>query len=152
MPDFLSDSFGFIYDRVFEIYSENFQTPVFQYFFDSGFYVMLGMIFIFVPLLLMAAFYYFCKYPYGKWWHWLLWFFIIIIVVFGWTFGYANTFILNSNEQEMITCNGVQECSDYIKGLPLEYAKANAILSLFVSFIGSLILKRFSKIQTHLPF
>jgi hypothetical protein len=152
MPNFLSDWFGFIYDRVFNIYNVNFQTPVFQYFFDSGFYVKLGLIFIFIPLVLMAIFYFFWKYPYGKWLHWLIWYVVTILVVLGGTFGYANQFINASNAQEMITCYNVHECAEYIKGLPMEYAKTNAFLGLIVGFIGSLILKQFSKVQTHLPF
>ena len=65
---------------------------------------MIGMIFIFIPLVLMVLFYYVWPYPYGKWWHWLIWFVITILIVFGCTFGYANSFILGSNAQEMINC------------------------------------------------
>ena len=100
----------------------------------------------------MAVFYYLWKYPSVKWWHWLIWYVITTLVVYGWTFGYANQFINASDAQEMITCYNVQECADYIKGLPMEYAKANVFLSLIVGFVGSLILKQFSKVQTHLPF
>jgi len=152
MPSFLSDWFATIYDRVFSIFNPDFQDPVFQYFFDSGFYVMLGAIFIFIPLVLMAIFYYAWHYPYARWWHWLIWVAITILLVFGCTYGYANTFIINSNAQEMMNCYNVQECSDYINSLPLEYAKANIILSMIVGFLGSLILKQWSKVQTHLPF
>ena len=152
MPRFLSDWFAAIYDRVFNIFNPDFQTPVFQYFFDSGFYVWLGVIFIFVPLILMAVFYYAWRYPYGRWWHWLIWYVCTILIVFGWTYGYANSYINGSNAQEMIQCYNVQECADYIKKLPLEYAKANAFLGIIVGFIGSLILKQRSKVQTHLPF
>lgn len=152
MKDLFSDWFSTIYDRWFDIFNPDFQDPVFQYFFDSGFYIMIGLIFLFVSLALMAIFYYLWIYPYGKLWHWLIWYVITTLVVFGWTFGYANQFIIASNAQEMITCYNVQECSDYIKGLPMEYAKANAFLSLIVGFIGSMIMKQFSKVQPHLPF
>lgn len=152
MKELFSDFFATIYDRGFDIFNPNFQTPVFQYLFDSGFYIMIGLIFILTPLAFMAVFYYLWKYPYGKFWHWLIWYFITTLVVFGWTFGYANQFINDSNAQEMITCYNVQECADYIKGLPMEYAKANVFLSLIVGFVGSLILKQYSKVQPHLPF
>ncbi len=154
MKDIFSDWFATIYDRVFNIFNNDFQEPVFQYFFDSGFYIALGVIFTLVPLALMAIFYFWWKYPYGKWWHWLIWCAITTLLVLGGTFGYANHFIIGSDAQEMITCYNVPECSDYIKGLPIEYAKANAFLALIVGFIGSLILKqfKFSKVQTHLPF
>lgn len=152
MREIFSDWFATIYDRWFNIFNPDFQSPVFQYLLDSGFYIMIGLIFLVVPLALMAIFYILWKYPYGKWWHWLIWYVIVTLVVFGWTFGYANQFINDSNAQEMIICYNVQECADYIKELPMKYAKANIILSLIVGFLGSLILKQFSKVQTHLPF
>lgn len=152
MKDIFSDWFATIYERLFSIFNADYQDPVFQYLFDSGFYIMLGVIFIFVPLALMALFYYVWHYPYSRWWHWLIWFAITILIVFGCTFGYANTFILGSNAPEMVPCFNVQVCSDYINGLPLEYAKANIILGMILGFIGSLILKQWSKVQTHIPF
>jgi len=152
MKESFSELFATIYDRWFNIFNPDFQDPVFQYFFDSGFYIVLGLIFIFVPLALMAMFYRAWKYPYGRWWHWLIWYVFTLLVVFGWTFGYANSFILGSNANEMTLCYNVQECTDFINSLPLEYAKANAFLCLITGFIGSLILKQFSKVQTHLPF
>lgn len=143
--------FGTIYDRVFNIYSTDFPV-IFSYFFKNGFYIMLGMIFILIPLTFFTIFYYLWMYPYGRWWHWLIWLFISLSVVFGCTFGYANSFILNSNAPDMISCYNLQQCSDYVNTLPIQYAKANFILSIISGFIWSLILKQFSKVQTHLPF
>ena len=152
MKELISEWFATIYDRLFNIFHPDFQSPVFQYLLDSGFYIMIGLISLLIPFSLMAVFYYLWKYPYGKWWQWLIWYFIIVWVVFGWTFGYANQFINASDAQEMIPCYNVQACADYIKGLPIEYAKANIFLSLIVGFFCSLILKQFSKVQPHLPF
>lgn len=152
MKEPISDFFATIYDSWFNIFNPDFQSPVFVYFFDSGFYIKIGLIFLLIPLVLMFVFYYLWRYPYGKWWHWLIWYVITILVVFDWTFGYANKFINASNAQEMITCYNVQACADYIKGLPMEYAKANLFLSIIVAIFWSLILKQFSKVQTHLPF
>lgn len=152
MSDLISKWFGTIYDRWFNIFNPDFQTPVFQYFIDSGFYIRIGLIFIFVPLIFMSLFYFIFKYPYARWWHWALCYLIASLIVFGWTFGYATQFIIASNAQDMIYCLQVKECNDYVQGLPLEYAKANVILSLIVGFIGSMVLKQFSKVQAHLPF
>lgn len=150
--DFFSDGFGWIFDTLFGIFKTEFQSPVFQYFLDSDFYTNLGLIFILTPLIMFVLFYYGWRYPYGKWWHWLIWYIIILIIVYGGTFFYAREFILSSNSQEMIACYDVEQCAKYIKNLHFEYAKANTICSAVVGFLGSLVLKQFSKVQTHLPF
>ena len=147
-----SQWFGYIYDTVFNIFHPDFQDSVFWYFFESGFYVKLGLIFILIPLGFMSVFYYLCYYPYGRWWHWLILLVIAILVVFGTTYGYSRSFILGSNAQEMTLCYNVEECSEYIQALPMKYAWVNTILGSLIGFIGSLLLKQGSKVQTHLPF
>ena len=152
MKQLFSEWFGFIYDRLFNIYNPDFHSPVFQYFYDSGFYIRLGALFILIPLVLMAVFYFLWKYPYGKWWHWLIWFILSILVVLGLTFGYANQFINDSNATEMLMCYDVQECASYINALPMEYAVANIFLGVLVGLIVSILFKQWSKVQAHLPF
>jgi len=147
-----SQLFGAIYDTIFGIFNVNFHVPVFKFFFESGFYIWLGLIFIMVPLAFMFVFYYLWFYPYGQWWHWLILFVIAILVVFGTTYGYSRSFILGSNAPEMIGCYNVPACSDYIQSLPMKYAWVNTILGIVVGFISSLLLKQGSKVQTHLPF
>jgi hypothetical protein len=98
-------------------------------------------------------FYYLWKYPYGKLWHWLVWMALTVLIVFGTTYGIANTEILGSDNQalnEAIADAGTGYAG-YAASLPLKYALANSLLALIIGFIYSLIMKQFSKIQIHLP-
>lgn len=152
MKDFLSDMFGTIFDTIFGIYDPSFHNPVFQHLYESGFYILLGLVFLIIPIILLSLFYFLWKYPYGNIWHWLIWSFIILIVVFLVSFGISDSFILNSNNPEMHNCYNLSECYNYIGSLPLKYSLANTSISLIIILIISLIIKRYSKIQTHLPF
>jgi len=149
----INDFFATIYDRIFGVFKGDYFL-IFECLFDSGSYVRFGTIFLFAPLVLWIIFYFFWNYPYGKIWHWLLWLLVIILVVFGLTYGIANIAILSSNCQDLNDAlgNSSTEYEQYAKTLPQKYAVINAFLSIIVGFLYSLILKQWSKIQAHLPF
>lgn len=147
----LSNFFGYVYDSIFNIYNANISN-VFNYFFDSGFYVIMGTMFVLIPALLMSVFYFIWKNPYGKWYHWLIMLAIIVIVVAISTYGYAESFINYSNAQVMSDCYNDDFCQSLIKDLPFDYAIANFASSALISIVFSIIFKQFSKLQAHLPF
>jgi len=149
----MKDIFAPIYETWFGIHNPGFDL-IFQTLYDFGGYIKFGLTFILIPLLLWILFYYAWKYPYGKWWHWIIWLVITIISVAGITFGIANNEIFASNNQYLI--EALEDASsgyeEYAATLPLKYAAVNSLLTLVISFIYSIILKQFSKIQIHLPF
>ena len=149
----ITDVFSGIYETIFGIRDDKFSL-IFSTLYNEWGYIKLGLTFLFIPLLSWFLFYYVWRYPYGKLWHWALWFLISGIVVFGCTWSLANTIILASNNQQLIDAlNDPQSgYKQYASDLPLIYAMINTSLALVLGFICSLIFKQLSKIQMHLPF
>lgn len=149
----MKDIFAPIYETWFQLYDSQFSL-IFNTLYDAGSYIMFGLSFILMPLLLWLLFYYVWNYPYGKLWHWLVWLIISFLIVAGSTFGLANNEIFVSDNQALIDALADPESGyeQFAKALPLKYALFNGILTIAVGFIYSLILKQFSKIQIHLPF
>ncbi len=151
----MREGFATIYDRVFGIYNTQYDL-VFQHLFDNGSYIKLGLLFILVPLTFWTLFYYAWRYPYGRIWHWLIWLVVTVIVVFGATYGIANKEIFSSDNQDLNdaladAATGYENYASVFPSLPLLYALINSLLAITVGVILSLIMKQFSKIQTHLP-
>lgn len=132
------------FENMFGLYN-NAYSIVFQTFFKAGGYNSMGMLLVLIPFVFLLFFYFLWKYPYGTFWHWLIYLGVISLIVGVTTFSAVRLdladFLVSSNPAAKFT-----------KGLVLAYAFLNAGLALIVSFIYSLILKRFSKIQMHLPF
>jgi hypothetical protein len=149
----ITESFAAIYETVFGIFNQNYSL-IFSTLYDYGGYLKIGFLFLLIPLLLWLLFYYVWRFPYGKFWHWGLWLIICGIVVFVSTWSLSNLQIFASSNQQLIDAlNDPQSgYSQYAAGLPVTYATINIFLSIIVSFILSLIMKQFSKIQIHLPF
>ena len=140
----LNDAFAAIYEnRFFGIFDAKYQ-PIFRKLFDEGGYTSMGLIFILIPIGLMALFYFLWKYPYGKYWHWLIWLGISTIVVATSTIGFANSLLaVYLTDSETV---------DFTSSIITRYAIINAVLGVIVAFLISLLFKRLSKIQKHLPF
>ncbi|MFW5982973.1 MAG: hypothetical protein ACOCQ4_00615 [bacterium] len=147
----MKDFFAMIYENI--IYEPGF-WQIFQVLFDDGGYIKLGLTFIFVPLVMFAAFYYLWDYPYGKFWHWLLWLLIVFLITGGISWGISNNEIFLSDNQALIDALAAPDSGyeEYANTLPIKYALVNGLLAIAAGFIYSLILKQFSKIQIHLPF
>ncbi len=149
----IKDVFAPIYETWFQLYDPEFSL-IFDTLYNDGGYIMFGLTFILIPLFLWILFYYVWKYPYGKFAHWLAWLIITVVIVAGSTYSIANKEIFVSDNQALIdaladTNSGYD---DYAQALPIKYAVVNGFLSLIISFIYSLIMKQWSKIQIHLPF
>lgn len=145
------DILAAIYDTVFNIFHQTYFF-IFTTLLNDGGYLKFVLVFLLIPLFCWFLFYFVWRYPYGRWWHWLIWLIITTLIVFGSSFGVANNEILASNNPDMINCYNDPDCMAYAASLPIKYAQANLLLSLFVSFIYSMIMKQFSKVQIHLPF
>jgi hypothetical protein len=134
-----------LFEQVFGIFDNQF-SMVFQTFFEKGGYNNMGMLLLFIPLIFLLLFYLLWKFPYGNFWHWLIYLGVIALIVGASTFGSVRLtlakFLVDSNPL----------IADFTGNLVLKYAILNACLSLIISFIYSLILSRFSKVQMHLPF
>lgn len=149
----MKEFFAAIYDTWFGVFNQQY-ILIFRNLFDEGGYIMFGLCFIFIPLILWLFFYYVWNNPYGKFWHWLFWLIIISLLVAGTTWVIASHEIFGSSNQmlnDALTTPG-SGYNDYAQSLPIKYAIINGFLTLVISFIYSLIMKQFSKIQIHLPF
>jgi len=142
-----------IYETVFGLWDQAFDL-IFTTLFNDGGYLKFVLSWLLMPLACWLLFYYVWRYPYGKWWHWLIWLFVTTIIVFGTTWGIANSEILASSNQVLndALADPVSGYEAYAQTLPMKYAKINSILTVAISIIYSFIMKQFSKVQTHLPF
>lgn len=146
----MKDFFASIYEQI--LYDGRFQLIYDAMYNDQG-YILLGVIFLLVPLLIMAIFYFERWLPYMKSWHWILALVIIVAIVFGSTVGIFNVTILGTGDQQL-SSNLANTDSGYYEHatiLRYYYGALNSIYALIVSFIYSLVFKRFSKLHSHLP-
>jgi hypothetical protein len=149
----MSNFFSTIYETWFQLYNPNFRL-IFDTLYDYNGYVMFGLLFTIIPLFTWLTFYYLWKYPYGKFWHWLSWLMITLVIVGGSTFSLANNAIFASDNPSLNGELSVQTSGyeQFAMTLPLTYALINILLTIILSIFYSLIFKQFSKIQIHLPF
>jgi hypothetical protein len=149
----MKDVFAPIYETWFQLYDVKFRL-IFDTLYNDDGYIMFGLLFILIPLVLWLLFYFAWKCPYGKFWHWLVWLIVIFLLVAGSTYGIANNEIFASDNQALIDAINDPDTGYYTfaKTLPLKYALINGILATGVGLIFSLFYKQFSKIQMHLPF
>ncbi len=149
----MNELFGTLYDTVFGIFDNKFFL-IFQHLYENGGYIKLGLTFVLIPLVCWILFYYLWKYPYGKLWHWIIWLVVTVLIVLGVTYGIADAAIFGSDNQALNEALADAETGyeNYASALPFRYAMANSLLAAILSFIYSLIMKQFSKVQIHLPF
>lgn len=140
-------------EDVLKIYNENYDY-IFQIIFENGTYNLLGVVLLLVPLMLLSLFYFFWKYPYGKFWHWIIYVAIIALIAgaISWQVMYSGIFNTDSDDLNNLLNNNTEGYADFAYSLLPKYALINGVLSTVVSFVYSLVLKQFSKIQIHLPF
>lgn len=144
--------FATLYESFLEIFKQEFRI-IFNTIYDNSGYAYLGLCFIVTPILFFVLFYYLWSYPYGKFWHWLLWLVLCGVSTFGITWALSNELIFNSGNEQLIEllANPESGYEEYALTLPVKYASWNALFSVILGAISSLILKQFSKVQTHLP-
>ncbi len=138
-------SFYEFFENIFGIYDDRFSI-VFQNFYQYGGYNDMGLLLIGVPLIISGLFYLVWKYPYGTIFHWIIMIVITACIAAGSTYGTTRLALADS----LISPD--PNIVDFTNLLVLKYTLLNALLSLLVSFLYSLVLKQFSKVQMHLPF
>lgn len=152
MVTIIKDAFASLYETALGLYNPDYNL-IFETLYDKGGYVLLGVSTVLIPLVIWTLSYRLIKYPYAKLWHWIGLLLIISIVVAAASMGIVNNEIYTSGDP-LISALGDPESGykGYADSLPVKYALRNGILSILISFISSLPLKRISKSQTHLPF
>jgi len=146
----MTNFFAMIYEFFF--YNENF-VEIFSVLFSSNGYLFLGLTFIIIPIIGLSVFYYLINNPYFTLKHWifnalLIGFFVIIT---SWLI--STNIIFNTDYDVLQKClnspgSGYALFAD---SLSINIAIMNCILALILTFLYSIILKRFSKIHMHLP-
>lgn len=136
MNDFFGQIFyehNFLYHNVYspELYGNNFYTKF-------------GLLMVIIPLVVLAIFYFINKYPYCKWWHWL-----ITLVVAGAIVAVISNNLLNE-ELAVYVLEPVKytDVNGFINNLTF----ANLAYSLLVGFIISFVYKQVPGPQSTLPF
>ena len=147
----MKELFASIYENVI---FEAAHRIIFSHLFDNGGYIYLGMIFLLIPLLFTATFYFLYIWnPYAKWWHWLIVLIICLITVYGITYSIVNEEIFASSNRYLndALANPELQHSEYGKGLLFKYGALNSGLGFIVFILYSFIFKQYSKLHAHLP-
>lgn len=149
----MKEFFATLYDTWLDIFSSNYDL-IFDQLKDSGSYTNFALIFIGIPLVIFLIFYFGYRYPYAKWWHWLIAVAISAIIVWITTREVAYRAIYETSNMALNEALADQESGydAYANPLPFTYAHYNATLSLIISFLSIIFIRPFSKIQKHLPF
>ena len=127
---------------------------IFSTLYDDGVYTNLLLSLVFISLLFWVLFYFVLKYPYGTILHWIGWLIISALTVAVVTYSFANSGIFSSNNKALndALADSSTGYASFADSLPMKFAAINFVLALPIGFAYSLFLKRFSKIQVHLPF
>jgi len=149
----LNSFFAAIYENLV------FRADYFEIFFclnNMGSYTKFGLIFLLIPIVFWFIFYYLWNYPYGRWWHWLIFLLVVTATVFGLTWSIANIEVLSKApmlcQNVSVSFSEIPGSYEYAQELYLSYSSWNCLLSLIVSFLCSLGFKQISTYQKHLPF
>jgi len=111
---------------------------------NNGVYAKLGYLMLGIPLLMMVAFYILWKYPFGKVYHWVLWWILggVLVSIFSYQ-------ILGAElAQYLYDPTNYPECNSFVNNIVI----VNGFYGLASGFIFSMILKQFPKPQSALPF
>lgn len=136
--------YNFIEEKL-DLFNNQFNL-IFRSLYDQGSYTNMGLMFIIIPIIGMALFYFLWRYPYAKRWHWVVYMLVLVIIAAGLTLNHIRlelaSFIISTDV----------ETADFANSLTLKYTFINAILTLLVAITISFVFRPFSKIQMHLPF
>lgn len=138
---FLLDAFASNYGLFFEVFD------------SSNIYTLLFLSGFLLPLFLWAIFYFLVNYPYAKIYHWIFVILVILIAVFGISYSLVNTTIVGSTIEEFNNLLASdQDAENVANSLPIYFGLLNVLYAFLSSICYCFVLKRYSKIQMHLPF
>lgn len=128
------------------LFASNYQY-IFSAMFEYGVYNKMGYSFMGITLLIFIGFYFLYKNPYAKFFpDWIL-----TLVISGTLCAAVTFFIVREGLAEYLLDND-PEVVDFANKMVWSYTFINFVLSLFFGIIASYGLRRFSKVQPHLPF
>jgi len=127
---------------------------IYETLYETGAYGALAAFAAGPALALFTAFYFLWTYPYGKFWHWAfcLGLSLLITMIGSYVWVYNELFYSYNNELIALLNDPETGYDYYASSLPWNYSFINGAIGALVAFIFSLGIKRFSKIQMHLPF
>ncbi|MDZ7718039.1 MAG: hypothetical protein U5K72_04360 [Balneolaceae bacterium] len=146
----MKDFFASIYEQI--LYDGKYQLIYDAMYNDQG-YVAIGLMFILIPLAIMAIFYFERWFPYLRGWHWVIAVVVGLIIVFASTVGVFNLTILGTGDQQLAAAIANPDSGYYEHASVLRYYYGlyNVLLAFIVSLLYSILFKRFSKLHSHLP-
>lgn len=128
------------------LFDSNYQY-IFNAMLEYGVYNKMGYSFMGINLLIFVGFYLLYKNPYAKFFpDWIL-----ALVISGILSAAITFFIVREGLAEYLLDND-PEVVDFANTIVWSYTFINLALSLFFGLIASYGLRRFSKVQPHLPF
>tara|TARA_R110001599_G_scaffold242579_1_gene442218 strand:- start:28132 stop:28554 length:423 start_codon:yes stop_codon:yes gene_type:complete len=132
-------------EDILGLYKEEFEF-IFNRMYEETIYTKMGLLTLLISGGLMALFYFLYNNPYAKLLHWITAMLISGVIVSIITFG-----VITSGLADYLVDSDL-EVQDFTKNLRFWYAGLNFVLACICSFLWSLILRKWSKIQMHIPF
>lgn len=120
---------------------------------ESRAYIVLGILGFILPFVYWLIFYKTYSYPYAKLIHYIIALVLSLLCVGFLSYTVVNEALWGSNNQvinDLLASD--QTAVEIADALPLYLSFYNVTLSAILGFAYSLFLKRFSKVQMHLPF
>ena len=147
----MNTAFATLYENI--IYNQDY-SALFNHLFDLYKYADFGLTMLIVPIIFLVLFYFVWRNPYGKKWHYFTWLLISSVLVFGITYYIVFIATINSGSPQIL--NLLSNSSNGFESFAYQYfikiSLLNSALSFVFGFLLSLGMKRFSTLQTHLPF
>jgi hypothetical protein len=132
-------------EDILGLYKEEFEF-IFNRMYEDTVYTKIALLAIFISGGLMSLFYFLYNNPYAKLLHWLAAILISGVIVSIITFS-----VVTSGLADYLVDSDL-EVQDFTKSLRIWYVGLNFILACICSFLWSLLLRKWSKIQMHIPF
>lgn len=144
----MEDIFATIYETLLQIphVSGPYASEFYQTLFVEGGYVTLGVMFFIIPLICAGVFYFMIRYPYLKFWHWLIAVLVTAVIVFVATRSFSFEMLISD-----VAASSDPDYRRVALDLLMYFSFYNALLGILFFSIYSLALKQFSKAQAHLP-
>lgn len=128
--------------------------PILDYALDeSNTYFKLVLLCFVLPIFYWLGFYKFYSNPYAKFFHYLFALLLSLFIIGFLSYTIVNEALWGSNNQALNDLLASDQIAiEIADSLPLYLSIYNVFLSALLGFGYSILLKRFSKLQMHLPF